>query len=69
MFANVRTDFTFKGTFTAAHQNLPIWQALVNLGATQFTSDPGGFFDLYIAITTAITTSSGNLTGEVWYVE
>jgi len=69
VIANVRTDFTFKGTYTAAHQNLPIWQVLVNLGATQFTADPGGFFDLYVKITTAITTSNGNLIGEVWYVE
>jgi hypothetical protein len=69
VIANIRTDFTFKGTFTAAMQNLPIWQALVNLGATQFTADPGGFFDLFIKITTTITTSNGNLIGEVWYVE
>ena len=69
IIANVRTDFTFKGTFTAVHQNLPIWQVLVNLGATQFTSDPGGFFDLQVNITTTITTSNGNLIGEVYYVE
>lgn len=69
VIANVRTDFTFKGTFTATHQNLPIWQVLVNLGATQFSADPGGFFDLFVKITTAITTSNGNLIGEVWYVE
>jgi hypothetical protein len=67
VLASVRTDFTFKGTFTAAHQNLPLWQVLVNLGATQFTADPGGFFDIQVNITTAITTG-GILTAEVYYV-
>lgn len=68
VLSSVRTDFTFKGTFVPSHQNLPIWQVLVNLGATQFTADPGGFFDLYVKITTTITTG-GVLSGEVWYVE
>ncbi len=57
-----------QGTFTPDMRNLPIWQALVNLGCTQFTSDPGGFFDLYIKITTTITTG-GLVAGELWYVE
>jgi hypothetical protein len=56
VLAGVDTDFTFKGTFLPAHQNLPLWQVLVNLGATQFSSNPGGFFDILIAITTAVTT-------------
>src|SRR6266404_4753321 len=46
----------FQGTFTPAHQNLPLWQVLVNLGATQFSADPGGFFDIFVRVTTAITT-------------
>lgn len=56
VLAGVDTDFTFKGAFLPAHQNLPLWQVLVNLGATQFASDPGGYFDILIAITTAVTT-------------
>lgn len=67
VLASVRTDFTFKGTFLPAHQNLPLWQVLVNLGATQFTADPGGFFDIYVKITTTITTG-GVLSAEVNYV-
>jgi hypothetical protein len=63
-----RVDFTFKGTFTPAMQNQPLWQVLVGLGATQFTADPGGFFDIFVKITTGITTG-GILSGEVWYVE
>jgi len=63
-----RQDFTFKGTFTPAMQNMPIWKALVSLGATQFTADPGGFFDIFVKITTAITTG-GVLSAEVYYVE
>src|SRR5215471_2872611 len=39
-------DITFNNTFTAAHQNLPLWQVLVNLGCTQFLIDPGGYFDI-----------------------
>lgn len=49
-------NITWGGTFTAAHSNLPLWQVLVNLGTTQFTTDPGGFFDFYIKVTTAVTT-------------
>jgi hypothetical protein len=48
-------DTTFLGTFTPVHQNLPLWQVLVNLGATQFTTDPGGFFDLVLKLTAAVT--------------
>jgi hypothetical protein len=58
----------FQGTFTPAMQNIPMWQNLVTLGATQFTSDPGGFFDIYVKVTTAITTG-GLLSGEMTYVE
>jgi hypothetical protein len=62
-------DITFSGTFTVAHQNLPLWQVLVNLGATQFTSDPGGAFDIGVKLTTALTVTAGLLGIEVDYVE
>jgi hypothetical protein len=68
VLASVRIDFTFKGTFTPAMQNIPMWQNLVTLGATQFTADPGGFFDIYVKITTGITTG-GVLSAELRYVE
>jgi len=58
----------FQGTFTPAMQNIPMWQNLVTLGATQFTSDPGGFFDILVRVTTAITTG-GILSCELRYVE
>lgn len=63
-----RKDTTFLGTFVFAHQNLPLWQVLVNLGATQFAADPGGLFDIIITLTTAITTA-GTINCEVQYVE
>ena len=63
-----RTDFTFKGTYTVGMQNIPMWNNLVGLGATQFTADPGGFFDIYVKITTTITTG-GVLSAELSYVE
>jgi hypothetical protein len=68
VLAGVNTDFTFKGTFLPAHQNLPLWKVLVALGATQFTADPGGFFDIFVKITTAVTTG-GLLSAEVNFVE
>lgn len=68
VLAGVNTDFTFKGTFLPKHQNMPLWAALVDLGATQFTSDPGGFFDIFVKITTGVTTG-GVLAGQVDYVE
>lgn len=67
VLASVITDFTLKGTYTPNMMNIPMWQNLVTLGATQFTTDPGGFFDLFIKITTTITTG-GVLYGEVHYV-
>lgn len=54
-------DKTFQGTFTFAHQNIPLWQVLVNLGCTQFIADPGGFFDIVVKLTTAITVAGGNV--------
>lgn len=67
--AIVKTERTFAGTFTPAHQNLPLWQVLVNLGATQFVADPGGFFDLIFKITTAAATANTTHSMEVEYVE
>ena len=58
----------FAGTFTPAMQNIPMWQNLVTLGATQFTADPGGYFDILVRITTAITTG-GVLSCELRYVD
>lgn len=63
------SDITFANTFTVAHQNLPLWQVLVNLGATQFTSDPGGFFDIVAKLTTALTVTAGAFAIEVDYVD
>jgi len=60
---------TAPNTFTAAHQNLPLWQVLVNLGATQFTADPGGFFDIAIKLTTAVAVANIIYNIEVDYVE
>lgn len=68
VLAGVNTDFTFKGVFLPVYQNMPIWKALVTLGATQFSADPGGYFDLFVKITTGITTG-GILSGEVSFVE
>jgi hypothetical protein len=67
LVAQVKVDITTAGTFTLAMQNLPLWQVLVNLGATQFAADPGGFFDIFVKVTTTITTG-GILQFEVWYV-
>lgn len=63
------SDITFANTFTTAHQILPLWQVLVNLGATQFTADPGGYFDIVMKLTTAITVTAGLIGVEVDYVE
>lgn len=68
VLAGVGTDFTFKGTFTPQYQNMPMWAVLVALGATQFTADPGGFFDIYVKITTTITTG-GILAAKLSYVD
>lgn len=68
VLAGVNTDFTFKGAFLPIYQNMPIWKALVTLGATQFTIDPGGYFDIFVKITTGITTG-GILSAEVTFVD
>jgi hypothetical protein len=61
-------EFTFKGTFTPPMCNIPMWSNLVSLGATQFTADPGGFFDILLKVTTTITTG-GFLMGKLEYVD
>jgi hypothetical protein len=60
---------TTGGTFTQAHQNIPLWQVLVNLGATQFTADPGGFFDIVAKLTTALTVTAGTVGLTCYFVE
>lgn len=62
-------DITFNNSFLAVHQNIPIWQVLVNLGATQFTADPGGFFDIVMKLTTAVTVTAGVISIECDFVE
>lgn len=65
-------DITYAGTaftWTTASSNLPLWQALVNLGATQFSADPGGWFDIVMKSTTAPTTTSPVISIKADYVE
>ena len=59
-------EITFGNTFTTDMTNIPLWQVLVNLGATQFTSDPGGFFDILLKSTATIT-NGGDIAVEVQY--
>ena len=66
--AQKNLDVTFGNTFTTDHQNLPLWQVLVNLGATQFSTDPGGFFDILLK-TTSTLAAGGDLAIQVNYVE
>lgn len=66
--ANAYKEITFINTFTPDMQNTPLWQVLVNLAAAQFTSDPGGFFDIVLK-NTAQNYTSGNVYVEVQYVE
>lgn len=66
--AQKNQDQTFANTFTTAMQNLPLWQALVNLGATTFSADPGGFFDIVLK-STATLANGGDIAIEVDYVE
>lgn len=62
------SDVTFSGTFTAVHRNLPLYQVLLNLGTTDWTSgDPGGMFDIILK-STATDTSGGDLDLLVYYV-
>lgn len=61
------SDKTFAGTFVSAHANMELWNVLVTLGATTFSADPGGFFDLVVK-STATDTSGGNIGLIVYYV-
>jgi hypothetical protein len=67
LVAASNADITFSNTFTTDHMNLPLWQVLVNLGATQFSANPGGFFDIILKSTATIT-NGGDLHVEVQYV-
>tara|TARA_R110000868_G_scaffold24342_2_gene96268 strand:+ start:567 stop:1109 length:543 start_codon:yes stop_codon:yes gene_type:complete len=64
VLAGAPTDFTFKNAtnFPQADRELPLWEAL------GLTSDPGGFFDIQINITTAVTTG-GEVSMAVYFVE
>jgi hypothetical protein len=54
-------DQTLANLFTIQNMNQPLWQALINLGVTQFSADPGGKFDLYIKLTTGISVATGTI--------
>lgn len=56
-----QTAFTFAGIFTPQMAQEPLWDAL------GFTTDPNGYFDIYLKVTTAITTG-GVLRGVLEYV-
>lgn len=61
------SDITFSGTYTSALKNVPLWQALLTLGTTDYATDPKGFFDLVVK-STATDTSGGNIELHVEYV-
>jgi hypothetical protein len=61
-------EVTFKNTFTPLMMNQPLWAALVSLGTVNFTTDPGGFFDIVMKLTTGITTG-GAISMLAEYVE
>jgi len=65
--AQKNLDLTFQNTFTTDHMNLPLWQVLINLGTTQFVSDPGGNFDILLK-TTSTLANGGDLSIEVQFV-
>jgi hypothetical protein len=65
---NEYIECTFKNTFTPLMQNQPLWAALVSLGTINFTTDPGGFFDIVMKLTTGITTG-GAVSMLAQYVE
>lgn len=65
--AQKQIDITFSGTFTTALQNVELWNALLTLGTTDYTGNPGGFFDLVLK-STATDTSGGVLALTVYYV-
>jgi hypothetical protein len=65
--AQKHQDQTFANTFTDAHKNIPLYQVLLNLGTTDYTGNPGGYFDIVLK-STATDTSGGDLGIEVDYV-
>lgn len=57
------TDYTNQsGTYTADKWSLPLWQAL------GLTADPGGFFDIVMSATVAVTTGTGIIGVSVEFV-
>lgn len=65
--ALTNSDKTFAGTFTSQYANMELWNVLVTLGATTFSADPGGFFDI-VAKSTATDASGGNIGLSIDYV-
>lgn len=62
--ASQATDVTNEsGTYTPDKQNQPLWQA------AGLTADPGGFFDIVLTLTTAITTGTGRMGMTVNYTD
>lgn len=61
-------ELTFANSFTLDHRNIPLWQVLVQLGCTQFTSNPGGMFDLMLKTTSTWPNAVTNMALEVVYV-
>ena len=61
------TVVTFTNTFTQANRNTPLWSVLVTAGATTFSADPGGFFDIVLK-TVGTDTSGGMLAIDVEFV-
>lgn len=55
------------GSFTTDHMNTSLWQVLTQLGTTQFSTDPGGYFDI-VAKATAVLANGGDISVEVQYV-
>lgn len=50
LVAQANVNVTFAGSFTLANRNQPLWKVL------GLASDPGGYFDFLIKVTTAVTT-------------
>ncbi len=50
-------------TYTPSKRNMPLWQAAA------LTTDPGGYFDIVLSLTTAITTGLGVMVLNVEYTD
>ena len=61
------TDETYSNTFLPKYGEMELWNALVTLGATTFTANPGGMFDIVLK-STATDTSGGLLSVQVNFV-